>query len=72
MEIKSAQQDVQSNFLRGSVGQLVSGAIWLVSAILGTWVSERSAILVLVLAGMFIFPLTQLTLRLLGHSVDSP
>jgi hypothetical protein len=72
MEIKSAQQDVQSTFLRGSVGQLVSGSIWLVSAILGTWVSERSAILVLVLAGTLIFPLTQLTLRLLGRSGGLP
>lgn len=72
MDIRSAQQDVQTTFLRGSVGQAVSGVIWLVSAILGTWVSERSAILVLVLAGMFIFPLTQLTLRLLGHSGGLP
>jgi hypothetical protein len=72
MDIQSAQQDVRSVFLRGSVGQVISGLIWLVSAILGTWVSERSAILVLVLAGMFIFPLTQLTLRLLGHSGGLP
>lgn len=72
MDIKSAQQDVRSTFLRGSVGQAVSGSIWLVSAILGTWVSERSAILVLALAGMFIFPLTQLTLRLFGHSGRLP
>jgi len=72
MDIQSAQQDVRFTFLRGSVGQLVSGLIWLVSVILGTWVSERSAILVLVFAGMFIFPLTQLTLRLLGHSGGLP
>ena len=72
MDIQSAQQDVRSTFLRGSVGQAVSGSIWLVSAILGTWVSERSAILVLVLAGMFIFPLTQLTLSLLGRSGGLP
>ena len=72
MDIRSAQQDVQTTFLRGSVGQAVSGLIWLVSAILGTWISERSAILVLVLAGMFIFPLTQLGLRLLGHSGSLP
>jgi len=72
MDIKSAQHEVQTTFLRGSVGQTVSGIIWLVSAALGTWVSERSAILVLVLAGMFIFPLTQLTLRLLGRSGGLP
>ncbi|NTW12054.1 MAG: hypothetical protein HGA30_01950 [Anaerolineales bacterium] len=72
MDIKSAQQDVQATFLRGSAGQAVSGSIWLVSAILGTWVGERYAILVLVLAGMFIFPLTQLTLRLLGRPGGLP
>ena len=72
MDIKSAQHDVQSTFLRGSVGQAVSGFIWLVSVILGTWASERYAILVLVVAGMFIFPLTQLTLRLLGRPGGLP
>jgi hypothetical protein len=72
MEIKSAQQDVRSTFLRGSIGQAVSGGIWLLSAALGTWASERYAVLVLVLAGVFIFPLTQLTLRLLGRPAGLP
>jgi hypothetical protein len=72
MDIKSAQQSVQSTFLRGSVGQKVSGLIWLVSAILGTWTSERSAIFFLMLVGMFIFPLTQLALRMLGRSSGLP
>jgi uncharacterized protein DUF7010 len=72
MDIQSAQRDVRSTFMRGSVGQFVSGLIWLVSAILATWVSQRSAILVLVLVGMFIFPLTQVALRLLGHSGGLP
>jgi hypothetical protein len=72
MEIKSAQKDIQTAYLRGSVGQAVSGLIWLVSAALGTWVSERYAILVLVLVGILIFPLTTLTLRLLGHSAGLP
>ena len=72
MEIKVAQQDVQSTFLRGSVGQTVSGVIWLASAALGTWVSERAAILLLVLVGALIFPLTQLGLRLLGRPAGLP
>jgi hypothetical protein len=54
------------------VGQAVSGSIWLISAALATWVSERSAILVLVFAGIFIFPLTQLTLRLMGRPGGLP
>jgi hypothetical protein len=72
MEIKSAQHDVSTTFLRGSVGQAVSGFIWLVSAMLGTWVGERPAILVLVIAGTFILPLTQLILRLLGRPGGLP
>lgn len=72
MEIKSAQQDVQSTFVRGSIGQAVSGIIWLLSAALGIWVSQRHAIVALVLAGMFIFPLTQLSLRLLGRPAGLP
>ena len=72
MDIRSAQRDVQSTFLRGSVGQAVSGCIWLASAALAVWASERSAILLLVLLGIFIFPLTQLTLRLLGQRGGLP
>jgi uncharacterized protein DUF7010 len=72
MEIKSAQQDVCSTFARGSIGQAVSGIIWLLSAALGTWVGQPYAILALVFAGIFIFPLTQLALRLLGRSAGLP
>ena len=67
-----AQQDVQSAFLRGSIGQAVSGSLWLISSVLATWAGVRPAILVLVLGGMFIFPLTQASLRLLGHPGGLP
>lgn len=72
MDIKTAQWDVQSTFIRGSAGQMISGTIWLVSAILGTWMSERHAIATLVLGGILIYPLTQLVLRLLGHPSALP
>jgi hypothetical protein len=72
VELKTAQQDIQTTFLRGAVGQTVSGLIWLTSAALGTWVGERPAIITLVIGGMFIFPLTQLGLRLLGHTSSLP
>ncbi len=55
MDIKAAQQDVQTTFVRGSVGQAVSGTIWLVSAILGTFVNQRYAILLLVVGGHLSF-----------------
>jgi hypothetical protein len=65
MEIRSAQQDVQSAYLRGSVAQAIMGIFWLVSAALGTWVDERSAIGIMVLAVL-------LTLRLLGCPAGLP
>ncbi len=67
MLIEKAQAEVRSVFMGGSVGQMVSGALWLVSAVLATWSSPKSAIVFLVLAGMFIFPMTQLCLRLMGR-----
>ena len=66
MEISDAQQEVRSVYRDGVVGQTVSGLIWILSAGLGTWVSIRAGIVSLAVGGMFIFPLTQLTLRLLG------
>lgn len=72
MEIHSAQQDMQFIFLRGSIGQAVSGIIWLASVVFATWVNERTGILVLIFAGTFIFPLTQLALRAMGRSAGLP
>lgn len=67
MEIPTAQKEVRTVFLGGSIGQAISGLIWLVSAALGTWGSPRLGILSLALGGVFIFPLTQLVLKLLGR-----
>jgi hypothetical protein len=67
MEIKTAQHEVRSVYLGGSVGQAVSSIIWLISAMLGTWLSTQSALIALTLGGVFIFPLTQLILKITGH-----
>jgi len=68
MIVADAQQEVRRVYLGGSVGQMVSGAIWLASAALGTWAGKREAIWMLVLGGAFIFPITQLVLRVSGHA----
>lgn len=52
------------------MGQLVSGLLWLASAALATWGSPRSAIILIVVGGCFIFPLTRLGLTLIGHPVE--
>lgn len=67
MEIVEAQREVRSVYLGGSIGQGVSGLIWLAAAGLGVWGTERQAILALVVGGCFIFPLTQAALKLLGR-----
>ena len=67
MEVQTAQREVREVYLGGSVGQAVSGLIWLVSAALGSLVSTRYAILMLAFGGALIFPLTQLVLKISGH-----
>jgi hypothetical protein len=66
MLVRDAQREVRRVFVGGFWGQLVSSAIWLASAALATWATPRSAILALVAGGFFIFPVTQLLLRLTG------
>jgi len=66
MLVQEAQSEVRTVFLGGFWGQLVSSVLWLVSAALGTWATPRVAIIELVVGGFFIFPVTQLLLRLSG------
>ena len=67
MDIQDAQRESRSVYIGGFWGQLVSSVIWLVSATLGTWVSPKASILTVVIGGFFIFPLTQMLLRLSGR-----
>lgn len=74
--IADAQREVRSVFMSGSVGQAVSGTLWILSAAAASWGSIRAGILLLVLGGVFIFPLTQGVLRVLRRpaslSRDNP
>ena len=67
MDIKDAQSEVRSVYIGGFWGQLVSSVIWLASAAFGAWMTPRASILTIVIAGFFIFPLTQLMLLLSGR-----
>ncbi len=66
MNISDAQRDSRRVFLGGFAGQLVSSLVWFLSAILASWQSRKTAIIALLVGGFFIFPLTQLLLRLMG------
>jgi hypothetical protein len=72
VNITDAQRDVRTVFLGGFAGQLVTGGVWFLSAATATWHSSGLAMWVLVVGGMFIFPLTQLFLRLTGRPASLP
>lgn len=68
MDVQDAQREMRLVYHGGSWGQLVSSVIWLASATLGTWVSPRASILIVVIGGFFIFPLTNMLRRLSGRA----
>lgn len=72
MLVTDAQREVRRVFRGGFMGQLVSGVLWLISAVAGTWGTPRAAILILVVGGFFIFPLTLLGLRAMGGPSGLP
>ncbi len=69
MDIVAAQREMRVRFDGGFYGQAVSAALWLVSAGFATWDSPRTAIIVLVIGGFFIFPATELLVRTVGGNV---
>lgn len=67
MDISDAQREMRIRFAGGFYGQLVSGMLWLVSANLATLSTPRAAITMLVVGGFFIFPVTELLIRVFGR-----
>lgn len=66
--IIDAQREVRTRYRGGFYGQLVSGALWLASAAVAVRVGARAAIWTVVVGGFFIFPLTELLVRLRGDA----
>src|SRR6516165_7100393 len=67
MLVSDAQRGSRTVYVGGSVGQLVSGVVWLASAAVGTLASPAAGFWALALGGATIFPLTQVALRLSGR-----
>lgn len=67
MNISDSQQEMRSAFLGGFAGQMVSGVIWLAASALSVWAAPRYGMAMLFFGSMFIFPLTQGVLRLIGR-----
>jgi hypothetical protein len=61
-----AQTDMCNSYANGSIGVIISGAIWLTSAFIANYYSPKKAIWTLFIGGMFIYPLSSLLGKLFG------
>lgn len=68
--LKEAQQDMKDNYGYGSVGVFVSGAIWFLSSLAVNFYTPQKAIWVLIIGGIFIFPLSTFIGKLTGIKGD--
>jgi hypothetical protein len=66
--IRQAQTDMRKGYANGSIGIIVSGIIWLISATISHQYSAKYAIWTLFFGGMFIYPLGLLLSKLIGLS----
>jgi hypothetical protein len=64
----NAQKEMRSAFLGGFAGQMIAGLIWVASAAVSMLSQPQHGMLLLFFGCMGIFPLTQLTLRMMGRS----
>ena len=74
--ISQAQKDMRTGYGNGALGILVSGSVWLTSAIVASQVSDQHAIWTLLIGGTLIFPLSILFAKLAKisgkHAVGNP
>lgn len=61
------QKEMREAFLGGFAGQLISGLIWLTSALLSVLIEPGVGMGFLFFGSMSIFPLTQMTMRMMGR-----
>jgi len=73
---KQAQIDMCRGYANGSIGIIVSGLIWLVSATISYQYSAKQSIWTLLIGGMFIYPLGILLSKVMGlngtHTKGNP
>lgn len=61
-----AQTDMCKGYANGSIGIIVSGLIWLISATISYQYSDEQAVWVLLIGGMFIHPVSVVLSKLIG------
>ena len=72
MDIADAQRDVRTVYAGGFYGQLVSATLWLLAAGMSVVVSHAAGILVLLVGGVAILPITMLLLKATGGPASLP
>lgn len=74
--VKAAQADLRNGYANGSVGVIVSGIMWLISAFVAYQFSGKHAVWTLLIGGMFIHPVSMLLSKAVGvkggHSKGNP
>lgn len=63
MDVKAAQRDVRRVYRGGFSGPLVSALVWAAASAAYQWGAAESAMAVLFIGGMLIFPLSSLVLK---------
>jgi hypothetical protein len=68
--VLAAQEDMRTGYHGGAPGVIVSASVWLLSGIVGSFVSPTAAVWTLLIGGMFIHPVALGVVRLLGRSAS--
>lgn len=63
-----AQTDMRKGYANGSIGIIVSGLVWLISATISYQYSAKQAVWALLIGGMFIHPVGVLISKVIGRS----
>jgi len=66
-ELTQAQRELRYAYRSASVGQMYAGLVWLAAAVAWLTNGSTSGIVVLVIGGFLIYPVTTLVSRLLGN-----
>jgi hypothetical protein len=73
---KQAQTDMCKGYANGSIGIIISGLIWLISATISYQYSDEQAVWILLIGGMFIHPISVVLSKVVGlngtHTKGNP
>ncbi|WP_242928631.1 DUF7010 family protein [Pontibacter vulgaris] len=74
--LQNAQRNMRDAYQNGYPGVVVSGMVWLVSALVAIYVSPNKAVFTLLIGGVFIHPVSMLLNKVLGavgaHAPGNP